>query len=408
MGLRLGLLALTLGIPACGSTVTATRADSGAPDVPVPFDAPAPPDAPVARADVFVVPDIEPTDPSRIVSMSISFTHECAAFSDGHVRCRGINNYGQLGIGSADDSIHPSTVVPGLRGARQVVAADYATLALLEDGSVRAWGDGSSNVLGLAAPPDVCNDRRCALRPAPVVGAGDAVSLVASTSGACVLRRDRALVCWGSVWLHLSGHPTPEIEDDRGDIRDLGMAAGLVVVRRSDGSLLPGPGRQALGETFDPTWELAAGTGGHLCATLPDRSVRCWGSNTYGQLGSGTMMGGSDPTPRDPGLGPVRSVVRGGYHTCAIRDDGTVWCWGHNEFGQAGVPRAEGEYCQDGNRKTPCVWRPRRVPGIDAVEALYLGNSRTCALRTDQTLWCWGASFQSRDAASPVPTRADW
>lgn len=422
---RLGVLALCTS--ACSSVVTMSAADAGDPiiDAPIAVDVVAVVDAAVAidvpapdvvavdggAPDVFVPADIGPTDPSRIVSMSMSVSHECAAFSDGHVRCRGGNYYGQLGTGSRDERSHDSTVVEGLRGVRQVVVnSGYATLTLQEDGSVRAWGSNNFDALGVIASPDTCEIGRCALRPLTVVGATDLVSLVASTFGVCGLRRDRTLLCWGSAYINLPRHPTPEVEDDRGDLRDLVMADAYVVARRTDGSLLPGLGRQVFGESIPPEWEVTPTRGTHLCAVLPDRTLRCWGNNHYGQVGDGTVSGRSDRAvdPRDPGLTQVRSVAGGNYHTCAIRDDRTLWCWGMNEHQQTGVPLGESERCPGLSDPQPCVRRPRQVAGIDEVEAVYLGYSRTCAVRTDHTLWCWGRPFGPRAVSSPVPARDDW
>ncbi len=427
---RLGALALCAS--ACSSVVTTSAPDAGDPiidapiavdtpiatdvavvDAAVSIDVPAPDVVPVdaGAPDVFVPADLGPTDPSRIVSMSISSSHECAVFADGHVRCRGANYRGQLGIGSTDFLAHRSTVVPGLRGARQVVANNgYATHTLQDDGTVRAWGSNSFDALGVRAPPDVCESEPCAQRPVMVAGASDAVSLVASIFGVCVLRRDRTLLCWGSTYINGSRHPTPEVEDDRGDIRDLAMASVYVVARRTDGSLLPGLGRTVFGESIPTEWEIAPTRGAHLCAALSDRTLRCWGSNHYGQVGDGTVSerGDREPGPRDPGLTSVRSAAAGDFHTCAIRDDRTLWCWGSNGDQQTGVPLGESESCPGLSRPGPCVRRPRQVAGIDNVESVYLGYSRTCAVRTDHTLWCWGRPFGPTAVSSPVPARADW
>ena len=85
----------------------------------------------------------------------------------------------------------------------------------------------------------------------------------------------------------------------------------------------------------DPNRTLAAG-GDHTCAILDDGTVSCWGSNQYGQLGDGTNTDSSTPTPTSS-LGAGRtavSIAAGTAHTCALLDDATVACWGMANFGQ--------------------------------------------------------------------------
>ena len=76
----------------------------------------------------------------------------------------------------------------------------------------------------------------------------------------------------------------------------------------------------------------------HTCAILDDGSVSCWGLNGNGQLGDGTTTGRNTPT-QTSSLGTDRTpvaITAGGYHTCAILDDGSVSCWGYNGYGRLG------------------------------------------------------------------------
>jgi alpha-tubulin suppressor-like RCC1 family protein len=74
--------------------------------------------------------------------------------------------------------------------------------------------------------------------------------------------------------------------------------------------------------------------GYHTCAIKQDGSLWCWGANWSGQLGDGTYT--SRNTPVQIMSSGVSSVALGYAHTCAVRTDGSLWCWGYNEYGQLG------------------------------------------------------------------------
>jgi len=87
----------------------------------------------------------------------------------------------------------------------------------------------------------------------------------------------------------------------------------------------------------------------HSCARLTDGTLRCWGANDYGQLGDGTLASRHPPAPvRD--LPAVQQVGLGDYHSCALTFDGQAFCWGRNDFGQLG----------DGTRRGRSVVAPVR------------------------------------------------
>ena len=80
--------------------------------------------------------------------------------------------------------------------------------------------------------------------------------------------------------------------------------------------------------------------GFHACALLTDGGLQCWGSNIWGQLGSGDPDPHNALAPVDVRLsGPARAtqIACGFFHTCALLSDGTTQCWGLNRTAQLGT-----------------------------------------------------------------------
>src|SRR5262249_39515169 len=118
----------------------------------------------------------------------------------------------------------------------------------------------------------------------------------------------------------------------------------------------------------------------HTCAFTSDGAVWCWGDNRFGQLGTGDTVPHTSPVNIDPAdLPSVTEVYAGGQHSCALRVDNSLWCWGNNRFGQLGLG--------DTNPRLT----PTRVDAMSTeVAAAYAGGAHTCAAKTDGSVWCWG------------------
>jgi alpha-tubulin suppressor-like RCC1 family protein len=130
-----------------------------------------------------------------------------------------------------------------------------------------------------------------------------------------------------------------------------------------------------------------AAAGDYTCVILSNSgSVSCWGDNSSGQLG---VVSTPDlllfPTTI-PNLGNVVALAAGGTyffsHTCAVRVDGTVWCWGRNQEGQLGI-----------GSRGPNVYHPVQVADIGGAVAVAAGIYHTCALLANGTVQCWGDNF---------------
>jgi alpha-tubulin suppressor-like RCC1 family protein len=125
---------------------------------------------------------------------------------------------------------------------------------------------------------------------------------------------------------------------------------------------------------------VAAGAA-HSCAILSGGTVQCWGLNTSGQLGDGTTGGSTTPVAV-VGLSNVTQIVARDRRTYALLADGTVRSWGDGCDGRLGVPVT---YC--GAHDTPLTIN------ISGVRALTAGYDATCALKTDGSVWCWGPNW---------------
>jgi alpha-tubulin suppressor-like RCC1 family protein len=129
---------------------------------------------------------------------------------------------------------------------------------------------------------------------------------------------------------------------------------------------------------------IAAGSA-HAVALKSDGTVWTWGANGNGQLGDGT----TNPLRSSPvmayGLSGVAHVGAGYKHSLAVRQDGTIWVWGDNQYHQLGnAPLSP--YCWS----WPCSVQPSQLSGISDVVAVAGGEWYSLALRADGTLWAWG------------------
>jgi Regulator of Chromosome Condensation (RCC1) repeat protein len=137
---------------------------------------------------------------------------------------------------------------------------------------------------------------------------------------------------------------------------------------------------------------LAVG-GGHGCALLSDGTMACWGKNDHGQLGNG---GTSDAAAAvavvdDHGvkLAGIVAIAAGAAHSCALRSDGTVLCWGDDSAGQLGRGGA-----------APINLTPMPV-GLSTIVAIAAGARHSCAALMNGAAWCWGANDSGQLGSAP-------
>jgi cysteine-rich repeat protein len=154
-----------------------------------------------------------------------------------------------------------------------------------------------------------------------------------------------------------------------------------------DGNTVPGDGCEADCK-LSQVIALTAGAS-HTCALLREGLVRCWGDNSHGQLGLGTTANLSGQPPYKNGLVPLGAaavaLTAGNSHTCALMADQSVRCWGANADGQLGL----GNTNTVGDDEVPDAAHAA-VPLGAMVTAVAAGGNDTCAILQDGSLRCWG------------------
>jgi alpha-tubulin suppressor-like RCC1 family protein len=143
------------------------------------------------------------------------------------------------------------------------------------------------------------------------------------------------------------------------------------------------------------TWAVVAAGAAHSAGVRTDGSLWTWGDNSYNQLGNGNTT--DAPAPIQVGaVGALWATVTcGNAHTVAIRQDGTLWAWGHNNYGQAG----------NGSSGLVNQRTPAQVGTANNWASVSAGTYHTLALRRDGTLWAWGDDSQRQIGATSIATQ---
>jgi alpha-tubulin suppressor-like RCC1 family protein len=285
------------------------------------------------------------------ISAAAGYMHYVAVMSDGTVRSWGSNSYGEYGNNTTTQSSSPVTAL-NVSGIIAVDAGKSHTLALKNDGTVLAWGYNDCGQLG----DGTTTNRKTAV---PVNGLTGVVAVSAGYGYSVALKSDGTVRKWGI----------------NGSIQIPGLA-GITAI--------------------------SAGNN-HLVALKSDGTVWTWGSNDSGQIGNGTFGGYASTAVQVSGLTGAVAVAAGGFHTVAVKSDGTVWAWGGNTYGQLGDGTLTG-------RATAA-----QVAGVSGCIAVCAGDYLTSVVKNNGTVWCWGntgilgvdAPGTKRAAIRLVPSATD-
>lgn len=351
-------------------------------------------------------PSARAQTPPTVVEIAASL-HVLARLSDGSVVALGENRSGQLGRPKAISRFWPAERVALPGKAVQVAAGEDTSFALLDDGTVWAWGRGYNGTLGVSLGG--VTERHT---PLAIPGLRNVAQVAADGNAAMALLADGTVRAWGELPSFLTGgervHPgtaSPVPVPGLANVARVFGGPSLGFALTKDGRLLAwgenAKGSLGLGrETPEPhlpteipglrdVVSLATVYGAAVAVTRDGR-VWSWGNNVQAGLGNGTRADTSDPGQPTPQ--PVNGIVDAvevkagtyGRHFIVRRRNGTLIGWGSTDWGQlgAGVSGA--------HQPAP---KPIALPDVDAY---WLGGNFSFARTKDGSIWFWGEQSAAR------------
>jgi alpha-tubulin suppressor-like RCC1 family protein len=310
---------------------------------------------------------------TEVTAIGAGGGHSLAARRDGTVWSWGLNFYGALGDGTSFNSAVPVQVLnpadgTPFNGVTAVAARDYNSLVLKNDGTVWDWGTNGLGQLGIGTTSMFSNV------PVQVLYLSGVTAIACGGYYNLARTSDGTVWAWGWNYYGQLGNGT------------------------TFDSFTPVQVLNPNGTPFSGVTAIAAGGGGssaHSLALANDGTVWAWGNNEHGQLGDGTTTERHTPVqvlnPDGTPFSGIRAIAAGYDHSVAVKNDGTVWAWGHNDHKQLGV--GDGTITES---HTPVqLLNPDGTPfsGIATVAA---GVWHSLALKSDTTVWAWGFNYNGQ------------
>ena len=342
----------------------------------------------------------------RVTRVSAGFIHSVVLLNNGTVKCWGNNFYGQLGYGDTNnrgdepgemgDNL-PTVNLGSVRSVNQIAAGGYHTLARLDDASIKCWGNNEYGQLGYGDTEDRGDEPGEMGDNLLSVQFGlnrKAVQIAAGLHHTVVHLDDGSVKCFGrNQYGQLGIESNENIGDEPGemntDLYDAKLTGGIVK-------------------------NVAAGDH-HTVVLFYNGTVKCWGNNTFGQLGYGDTedrgdepgeMGDALPTV-DLGTGRTAvQITAGSDFTAVLLDDGTVKCWGRNHDGQLGYgdTNARGYIAGQMGDSLPAV---NLGTGRYAVQIAAGGYHVLALLNGDGLMKCWGWNLYGQLGYGDTNNRGD-
>lgn len=238
---------------------------------------------------------------SGVTAISAGSTHTCAITATGGVMCWGANPDGRLGDGTVLDRAAPVDVAGLDSGVIAIAAGNDHTCALTAAGGVKCWGANYDGRLG---------DGATANRTTPIDVSGLDSGVTAISAGdfhTCAVTLAGGVVCWGYNVYGALGDGSTSVGTTPGGVS--GLDSGVATV--------------------------AAGKY-HTCAVTQAGGVTCWGQRIWGPPSEGAFTVHTTPAGLSALRSGIAAITSGDYHDCVITEAGRLKCWGYNSYGQLG------------------------------------------------------------------------
>lgn len=292
-----------------------------------------------------------------IAALAVGKAHNLALAADGRLWAWGQNNDGQLCEGSNQTRTTP-TQVRGLTNIQAIAAGHAHSLALTADGQIYVWGRNGSGQFGNGTTAWT----ESSAIPVPVTAIAGASAIAASYASSYAVLSDGSLWSWGR---NASGQLGLGYISDRETTPLQAVALSDVQTIHSDPFEFPSP---------------LAGTA--------DGRLWVWGHNGHGQFGNGSLQALPSPTPTlvDTTAFPsgVEALAKGILHVVALLNDGSLWTWGNNWYGQLGLGFGDDR------------WLPVQIDSLRNVATIGAGSNHTLAMTADGFVWSWGSIEEGR------------
>ncbi len=290
------------------------------------------------------------------IAVSAGFAHSCALLVEGDVKCWGLNDGGQLGMGTAGGAVQRSGIPLVVNGP--MVGFDVGgnhTCAVTPSGTGSCWGDGTWGQIGDGGLSGTSRPRKVMGLDTTFGAAVNAIGLGLGFDHSCAVYTAGNIKCWG-----------------RNNVGQLGN-------NDTTSETFPVPD-----DLYQTTTAISVASGAtHSCAVLLGGTVQCWGSNASGALGA-SLPGNYFFPVTVPGITTALRVSVGFEHSCALLTGGTIQCWGRGDQGQLG------------NGQGVSSTTPVSVGGINTATWVGLGNFHSCARLTGGALRCWGRNVEGQ------------